>query len=144
VLSRPALGIASKIGNNIYKANCMKEQLLFLIVGGIIGYFGSLIQHSLELKRLRASELRQEKLKIYSSVLMELGGLFIDIESLLKESTTPLYNFKFSNRLGRILGPARLVASDILEEKLRILYEAEVKWHEYLSKYKGIDLDENS
>jgi hypothetical protein len=120
----------------------MKEGLLFLLVGGIIGYFGSIIQHSLELKRTRASELRQEKLKIYSHVLMELSGLFLDIDSFLNELSLPNYRFKFSNRLGRILGPARLIASDKLEMKLRDLYTAEVEWQEYLSKHEGIEVDE--
>lgn len=51
----------------------MNEGMFFTIVGGIIGYVGSIIQHNLETKRQRKSEIRQEKIRIYSKVLSELS-----------------------------------------------------------------------
>lgn len=120
----------------------MKEGIFFTIVGGIIGYVGSIIQHNLETKRQRKSEIRQEKIRIYSKVLIELSGLFIDAENYIVDSANPFYTFKFTNRLGRILGPARLIASDDLEKKLRDMYSDEVSWHKYMVEYKETKPDE--
>ena len=114
----------------------MKEQIVFLLIGGIVGYVGALLQHTLESKRQRASEIRLEKMRIYSNVLTELGGLFIDSENLINDLSNPTYNLKFELRLGRILAPARLIASNKLEEKLRELYDKEVEWHKDLSSRK--------
>ncbi len=109
----------------------MIEQLLLLLCGGILGYSGALLQHILESKRRRASEIRLEKMRIYSNVLTELSGVFITTETYVSDLLHPDFMFKLTNRLGRILGPARLIASDKLEVKLRDLYTKEVAWHQY-------------
>lgn len=120
----------------------MKEGIFFTLVGGILGYIGSIIQHNLETKRQRESEIRQEKIRIYSKVLTELSGLFIDAENYAVDSASTLYAFKFSIQLGRILGPARLIASEELENKLRDLYSDEVAWHDYMAEQKETKPDE--
>lgn len=115
----------------------MEKEIIFLILGAFGGYLGAMIQHSLELRRSRISEIRQEKIKIYSNVLYELSGLFIDPEKYSDNLKDSNYIFKFSNRLGRILGPARLIASNKLENKLRALYDDEVAWHKYMAQGKN-------
>ena len=112
----------------------MEKEIGFLIAGGIIGYAGSIVQHFLESRRKRISEIRQEKIRVYSNVLSELGGLFLNPEKLSKDLVDPLYSFKFGNRLGRLLGPARLIASSPLDEKLRDLYSDETAFHDYWSR----------
>jgi hypothetical protein len=119
--------------------NGMKEEIVFTIIGGLLGYVGALIQHKLESKRQRNSEIRQEKIKIYSTVLTEMSGLFIDTEKYVADSTRSDYKFKFGNRLGRILGPARLISSEKLETMPRDLYSDEVDWHDYMSNNPEVD-----
>jgi len=51
-------------------------------------------------------------------------------EKLIDELSDPTHKRSFALRLGRILGPARLVASDKLEEMLRDLFDKEVAWHD--------------
>jgi hypothetical protein len=109
----------------------MKEQLLLLFCGCILGYSGALLQHLLESKRRKASEIRLEKMRIYSNVLTELSGVFVNTETYASDLSHSDFMFKLTNRLGRILGPARLIASDKLEAKLRNLYDKEVAWHQY-------------
>ncbi|EFK97922.1 hypothetical protein LDC_0018 [sediment metagenome] len=108
----------------------MKDQIIFSILGGLLGYIGALFQHRLESKRLKSSEVRQEKMRIYSNVLTELSSLFMNPEKLIDELSDPTHKRSFALRLGRILGPARLVASDKLEEMLRDLFDKEVAWHD--------------
>jgi len=55
------------------------------------------------------------------------------------DSNRTFYSFKFGNRLGRILGPARLISSDKLESMLRDLYSDEVEWHDYMAKHPEVD-----
>lgn len=112
----------------------MKDQIFFLFLGGLLASFGAILQHKLELRRLKTSELRQEKLRIYSNVLTELSSLFLDPKNIVNELSDPVLKHTFALRLGRVLGPARLVASDNLEEKLRDLYDKEVAWHDSLDK----------
>ncbi len=68
-------------------------------------------------------------MRVYSSVLTELGSLFMDPKELISEISNPDLHKTFALRLGRILAPARLIASDKLEACLRDLYEKEVDWH---------------
>jgi len=112
----------------------MKEQLIFSLLGGLIGYVGAMFQHRLESKRQRISDIRQEKMRVYSTVLTELGSLFMDPRELINEISNPDFHKTFALRLGRILAPARLIASDKLETCLKDLYEKEVDWHNSFDK----------
>lgn len=110
----------------------MSQSIYYILLGGVIGYIGAVIQHFLESSRRKKSEIRQEKIKIYSKVLGDLGSLFIDKETFRTDIQNTDHEFKFALDLGRILAPARLLASNKLEEKLRDLFDNEVKWHHYL------------
>jgi hypothetical protein len=67
----------------------MREQIIFSILGGLLGYVGAMFQHWLETKRQRTSDIRQEKMRVYSSVLTELGSLFLDPKELIIELADP-------------------------------------------------------
>ena len=107
----------------------MRNEIVFLVLGGLIGYIGALINHKLESKRIKLSELRQEKLKIYSAVLSEMSASFMNSENILNEFKNPVNLTIFTMKLGKILAPARLIASKRLMELLRDLYEKEVAWY---------------
>jgi hypothetical protein len=47
---------------------------------------------------------------------------------------TPHFPKTFALKLGRILAPARLIASDRLLTCLRDLFEKEIKWHDSFGK----------
>jgi hypothetical protein len=108
----------------------MTTELTYIIIGGFIGYLGAYLNHKLENFRIKTSEIRLEKLKIYSNVLIELGGLFIDTDKFETQLLETNYMFKFSNKLGRILAPARLISSDSVEEKIRLVFDKEIEWHQ--------------
>lgn len=110
----------------------MRDQIIFSILGGLLGYIGALFQHRLESKRRRISEVRTEKMRVYSNVLTELSSLFVNPDKILNELADPIHKRFFALRLGRILGPARLIASEKLEKMLRDLYEKEIAWHDSL------------
>ena len=112
-----------------------------MLLGGLLGYVGALIQHKLESIRQRKSEFRQEKMRIYSNVLTELSTLFMDSKDIVKEMTDPIYKKTFTLRLGRILGPARLIASENLKNYLRELFDKEVAWHNSLDTKDTTELD---
>lgn len=44
--------------------------------------------------------------------------------------------------MGRILGPARLVASEELVKELRDMYSDEVAWHKYMVEQRETESDE--
>jgi len=108
----------------------------FVIIGGLIAYFGSIINHALESRRNRKNDLRQEKIRIYSDVIKNIGSVFIDKDNLERNFKDPLYISKFSLWLGSVLAPARLVADKELNTLLRELFEAEVKCHKKLFEKK--------
>ncbi len=120
----------------------MNSQIFYLLVGGLVGYGGSIIQNILELNRQKRSTIRQEKLKIYSQVVSELGSLFIDKDTLQQDILNKEHSLKFRLKLGKILAPARLIASDKLEEMLRDLFEKETEWHDYLCKNSNSENEE--
>lgn len=110
----------------------MTSQVSYLILGAFLGYGGHFIQNILEATRQKNNSIRQEKIRIYSQVVSELGSLFLDKDSYKNELLSNDHLFKFSLNLGKILAPARLIASDNLEEKIRDLYDKEIDWHKSL------------
>ena len=111
----------------------MNEGLLYVLVGGLIGYGSSVLQYVFALKRQKKEEIWKEKIRIYSKVLEELGKSFVDLDNFPNNLFDPVGKTMFNLRLGSILAPARLVASDELETELRNLYDEEVAWFENLN-----------
>lgn len=104
------------------------NEILCVILGAALGYFGAFIQYRLDIKKQRVSDLRLEKIKIYSNVISELSGLWTSTDELLNDLSDPVRKVIFRMRIGRLLGPARLIASQNLEEKIRELYEKLDEW----------------
>jgi hypothetical protein len=112
----------------------MEEQVIYIIGGAMLGYFGFFLQHKLELNRKYKSEIRQEKIKIYSNVLSELNGGCIDIDKIrnLNKKKNHLDIMEFRFRLGRIIGPAKLIAPMQLNLCLDELMNLELQLYELL------------
>ena len=106
----------------------MSDSLVYVLVGGFIGYGGTILNYIFSLKKQHKDDIRKEKIRIYSKVLEELGKSFLDIETFPDVYYSSLGKTRFALRLGSTLAPARLVASDELEDKLRELYEEELAW----------------
>ncbi len=110
----------------------MENEFLFILLGGIVGYVGAILQHILETNRQIKNEIRKEKIKIYSKTLSQLNsGVAINpVDGMQEELSDPDYLHKFKLRLGYILSQARLIASCRLESELRKLYDLEIAWRE--------------
>ncbi len=110
----------------------MKKEILFMLLGGVIGYVSAFLQHVLETNRQIKNEIRKEKIKIYSKTLSQLnsGVAANPVEGMREELSDSDYLHKFRLRLGYILSQARLVASKELEFELRKLYDLEIMWRE--------------
>jgi hypothetical protein len=111
----------------------MKEGLLYVLVGGLIGYGSSILNYIFAIRKQRKDEIWKEKIRIYSKVIEELGKSFLDLEEFPNSYLSPIEKTKFILRLGSILAPARLVASDELEIELRGLFDEEVAWFDTIS-----------
>jgi len=99
----------------------------------LIGYGSSILQHIFAIRRQKKDEIWKEKIRIYSKVIEELGKSFLDLETFPNSFFNPIEKTKFTLRLGSILAPARLVASDELEAKLRDLFDEEIAWFDTFS-----------
>ena len=110
----------------------MKEGLLYVLLGGFIGYGSSILNHIFAIRKQKKDEIWKEKIRIYSKVIEELGKSFHELENFSNSDLSPVEKTKFTLRLGSILAPARLVASDELETKLRDLFEDEIAWFDTL------------
>ena len=104
-----------------------------IIIGGLLTIVGIMIgaisNHIFESRRRKTSELRQEKIKIYTNFLTEIPKS-IDKEyinriynkSLNKQSEIRMYKIELRNKYKRIFSPAMRIASDDLFDKLMILF----------------------
>ncbi len=106
----------------------MINGLVYVLVGGLIGYGGTILNYIFSIKKQQKDEIWKEKIRIYSKVIEELGKSFIDLETFPDSYFSLIGKTKFAIRLGSILAPARLIASDELETELRELYEEEIAW----------------
>jgi len=117
------------------------NNISYTLFGAIITLFFTWLKHYLEKSRNKSSEIRPVRIKIYSDVITEMGGVFTNPDKFETDIKDPNYLFKFENKLCRILAPAQLVSSDEVYKKIEDVYNNEIILHKYLFESQIIDKD---